>query len=149
MPALVYARPKLSKRELAARVASRLGMLRAVRRTRAGRGLLVLAYHRIGDPRSCPVDSCVYSATADRLRERFKSNAYLDKERFVHAVEETLGTTAAGGVGELFASWDELQEMRDGGMDLASHTHTHRIPGHLPFEEQREELARSREVLRE
>jgi peptidoglycan/xylan/chitin deacetylase (PgdA/CDA1 family) len=266
MPALVYPRPTPSKRELAARVASRLGVLRAVRHTRAARGLLVLAYHRIGDPRGCPTDSGVYSTTAaglsehlailrrwsriislaevealyssgktpaeplslltfddayrdnyttafpilreagvtgvffvpteligcghvpwwDRiahavkharvdscrlgypgmsldaiqqrpeavlraLLERFKSDPELDKERFVRDIEEALGACAIGSpdVAELFATWDELREMLAGGMDLASHTHAHRILAHLPLEAQREELALSRTTLRE
>jgi peptidoglycan/xylan/chitin deacetylase (PgdA/CDA1 family) len=244
-----------------------LGLLDVIRRARLSRGLVVLAYHRIGDPASCPVDETVYCATAEGLRDharlllrwsraarleeveeryaagrpfegpmvlitfddvyhdnhetafpilreaglpavffvptglierchvpwwdriayavkhsrsdewrlsypaglevsavrsnpgtaalallrRYKREPGLDKERFVAGVEEAAGASAVGApeVGELFAAWPQLREMAVAGMALGSHTHTHRLLAHLPFEEQREELARSREVLRE
>lgn len=256
-----------SKRQLAALVASRLGILRAVRHTRAGNGLLVLTYHRIGNPAATPVDAGLFAATAAglaeqvrllqrwtriatldevlalyrsgqsareplalltfddcyrdnyteafpvlrragvsgtffvptglieqrhvpwwdrlayavkharvdaatldypepitlerihaepdeilrRLLRRLKADRELDVERYVCGVEAALQARAADdlAVGELFASWRELREMADGGMALGSHTHTHRLLGHLPYAEQREELSRSRDLLRE
>ena len=256
-----------SKRQLAAAVASRLGILRAVRTARSARGLLVLTYHRIGDPATSPVDGNLYTTTAtglvehvrllrrwtrvatleevlalyrsgkpapeplalltfddcyrdnytdafpvlrragvsgaffvptgligqrhvpwwDRLAyavkharvdhaaldypepfslrdlrgkpdnalrlllQRFKADRNLDVERYVSRVETALQARAADApeVGELFAGWGELREMAEGGMALASHTHTHRLLGHLSYAEQREELSRSRDLLRE
>jgi peptidoglycan/xylan/chitin deacetylase (PgdA/CDA1 family) len=81
----------------------------------------------------------------------YKAGCDLDKERFIAALEDATGAAAHRAVAqeELFASWRELREMTAGGMTLASHTHTHRLLGHLPFAQQREELARSRELLRE
>lgn len=256
-----------SKRQLAALVASRLGILRAVRHTRAGNGLLVLTYHRIGHPDATPVDHGLFATTAaglaehvrllqrwtriatldevlalyrsgkpageplalltfddcyrdnyteafpvlrragvsgaffvptgligqrhvpwwDRLAyavkharvdhaalgypepftldnlhtqpdvalrlllQRLKVDRDLDIERFVSHVEAALQASAADApeVGELFASWAELRQMAEGGMALGSHTHTHRLLGHLPYAEQREELSHSRDLLRE
>ncbi|MCC2668765.1 MAG: Polysaccharide deacetylase [Armatimonadetes bacterium] len=251
---------------LAARVASRLGLLRGLRQARANRGLLVLAYHRVGDPAGCPLNEELFSVTAAGLAEHvrllqrwarvtdleevlagsasgrspreplvlltfddvyrdnhsvafpilrdagvpgvffvptgliesrhvpwwdriayavkrsrvescrldypaeceltglrtdpkaamvqvlrlYKRDAGLDKERLIQALEAATGASAldAPELGELFATWSELREMAEGGMTLASHTHSHRLLGHLPYSEQLEELATSRDVLR-
>ncbi|MFN3651825.1 MAG: polysaccharide deacetylase family protein [Armatimonadota bacterium] len=264
---LLPSRSRRSRAWLAAAVASRSGLLSALRAARRNRGLLALTYHRIGDPDRCLVDGNNFSSTEKELAahlallqrwsrittleeveahyaagrafsgsralitfddayrdnyarafpalrrtgasavffvptglieqrhlpwwdriayavkqcrsetlrpsypgdlevkevrtrpaaavwallRRFKSDAALDKERFVAAIEEAAGARAADDdrVGELFASWDELREMARGGMEIASHTHTHRLLAHLPLHEQREELGRSREILRE
>jgi len=261
-------RPQMpSRRHLAAMVASRLGVLRAIRQARANAGLLVMAYHRIGDPTTCPVDEQLFAATrsgfighlnvlkrwtricslddvvdlyrrrrsftepmslltfddvywdnyeaafplirevgatavffvptafieqrgvpwwdriayavkhsrhdvlelgypaelrvegvrthprraAVRLLRRYKADVELDKERYLAAIESAAGVTARGApdVGDLFCSWKQLRAMAAGGMSLESHTHSHRLLGHLSYEEQLEELVRSREVLRE
>lgn len=266
-PVVATRRPTRSRRELVARVASRIGLLRTLRQLRANRGLLVLAYHRVGDPRHCPYNEELFSVTAAgladhvrliqrwariasleeltgrhlgggapseplvlltfddvyrdnyaealpilrragttatffvptglieqghvpwwdriayavkharvdacrldypdgfeltglrhephsamvRLLRLYKRDAALDKERLVSAVEAATGASALADAqrGELFASWAELREMAAAGMALASHTHTHRLLGHLPYAEQREELARSQAVLQQ
>lgn len=268
LPQIVSTRSRVpARRELVARAASRLGLLRILRQLRANRGLLVLAYHRVGDPHHCPYNEELYSVTtpglADHVRliqrwariaslqeltenyldgrapgeplvqltfddvyrdnftialpilkqagvpatffvptglieqrhvpwwdriafavkhsqvdrcqlgypetmeltglrsnprramiqviRLYKRDANLDKERLVTALEQAIGVSALDDPrrGELFASWSELREMMAAGMTLASHTHTHRLLGHLPYSEQREELERSREVLRQ
>lgn len=85
-----------------------------------------------------------------RLLRRYKSDAALDKERYLQAVEAALGASAltAAEVGELFCTWDQLREMTAGGMALESHTHSHRLLAHLSYAEQCEEFIRSREILR-
>lgn len=266
-PLIASRRPTRSRRELVARVASRFGLLRTLRQLRTNRGLLVLAYHRVGDPRNCPYNEELYSVTAAGLADHvrliqrwarittldevtgkhldgrapseplvlltfddvyrdnytealpilrragatatffvptglieqghvpwwdriayavkhahvdtcrldypdgfeltdlrldphramvqmlrlYKRDADLDKERLVRAVEAATGASALADPQrtELFASWAELREMATSGMTLASHTHTHRLLGHLPYSEQREELARSQTLLRE
>lgn len=50
-------------------------------------------------------------------------------------------------VADLFVSWDDLRAMRAGGMDIGSHTHTHRILSHLSGAEQLEELRSSKQSL--
>ena len=47
----------------------------------------------------------------------------------------------------LFMSWDEVRLLRQAGMDVGSHTHSHRILGHLDLVEQRAELEMSKRVL--
>ena len=246
---------------LAARAASRLGLLRGLRQARVNHGLLVLAYHRVGDPAACPVNEELFSVTTDGLAEhvrllrrwariteldevlaasasgrslqeplvlltfddvyrdnytaafpilreagasgvffvptgliecrhvpwwdriayavkrsrvpscrlrypddltleglhadpqramiqvlrRYKQDPELDKERMIEALEAATGASALDSAefGELFASWSELREMAAAGMTLASHTHTHRLLGHLPYPEQVAELSRS------
>lgn len=61
-----------SRRRLAARVASRVGILRAVRHTRLNRGLLVLAYHRVGSMESCPTDPELMTVTAEGLADHIR-----------------------------------------------------------------------------
>jgi peptidoglycan/xylan/chitin deacetylase (PgdA/CDA1 family) len=261
------ARPRTPRRQLAAAVASRFGVLRGLRQARLGRGLFVLAYHRIGDGVDCPVDGDLFSVSerglADQIRllqrwariapleevreryrspraldaplalltfddayrdnyttaypllrsaraagvffvatgiigcrhvpwwdrlayavqqsrvaecrleypadlrltglhsdprgailevqRRYKRDAALDKERFVRALEAATGASAlaAPDLGELFAGWDELKEMADGGMAIQTHTHTHRLLSHLTYGEQYQELEQSRDLLRQ
>lgn len=47
----------------------------------------------------------------------------------------------------LFLNWDEARAMLRGGMDIGSHTHTHRILSKLAPEEQYGEAAESKRVL--
>lgn len=47
----------------------------------------------------------------------------------------------------LFMSWENAREMIAGGMDIGSHTKSHQILSHLSAEEQRQELAGSKEIL--
>lgn len=50
---------------------------------------------------------------------------------------------------QLFVSWEEAKLMSDGGMDIGSHAHSHRILSHLSREEQRQELESSKAMLEE
>jgi peptidoglycan/xylan/chitin deacetylase (PgdA/CDA1 family) len=47
----------------------------------------------------------------------------------------------------LFLNWDHAREMRSAGMDIGSHTHTHRVLAHLTEREQKAELGNSRDIL--
>lgn len=48
-----------------------------------------------------------------------------------------------------FATWDQLREMRDAGMAIESHTHTHPFLSELNEQKLRDELARSRDAIAE
>ncbi|RKY17929.1 MAG: hypothetical protein DRQ55_14595 [Planctomycetota bacterium] len=48
---------------------------------------------------------------------------------------------------ELFMNWDEVRELSAAGMDIGSHTHTHRILAHLDLTEQEQELRMSKAIL--
>ncbi len=256
-----------SRTQLAALVAARTGFLRAIRQTRANRGLVAFAYHRVGDPALCPVDSGLMTVSRreltrhalllqrsvrlvtlaeveDRVRtgrgfdepmalltfddayrdsytdalpalqaanatavffvatgliesavipwwdriaytvkttevdsidlpypqglklegirenrsqvlrmllRRYKSDAEMSKPRFLEALEQSLGAAARSDrdLGRLFCTWDELRMLRDAGMEIAAHTHSHELLSHLPLAQQREELVRCRETLRQ
>src|SRR5262249_1443350 len=47
----------------------------------------------------------------------------------------------------LFMNWAEVREMQSAGMDMGSHTHTHRLLSHLAPQQQRDELRISKEIL--
>jgi len=46
-------------------------------------------------------------------------------------------------------TWDEIRELRNGGMSIGSHTNTHTVLATLPGEEQRRELEESKAALEE
>jgi len=50
---------------------------------------------------------------------------------------------------KLFIGRDQLREMRRAGMDIGSHTHTHRILSHLDSDLQSSELAQSKAIIEE
>lgn len=47
----------------------------------------------------------------------------------------------------LFLNWEQAKAMREGGMDIGSHAHTHQILAHLTREQQRQELTTSKTIL--
>jgi peptidoglycan/xylan/chitin deacetylase (PgdA/CDA1 family) len=47
----------------------------------------------------------------------------------------------------LFMTWDHVRQMRAAGMDIGSHTHSHRILGHLGPGEQEAELATAKAMI--
>jgi peptidoglycan/xylan/chitin deacetylase (PgdA/CDA1 family) len=57
--------------------------------------------------------------------------------------ERTEGSMKAA---SLFLNWDQARAMRTAGMDIGSHTHTHRLLSALTASEQKEELAVSKEI---
>jgi peptidoglycan/xylan/chitin deacetylase (PgdA/CDA1 family) len=56
------------------------------------------------------------------------------------------GSISKAGAG-LFVNDGQMREMRRAGMDIGSHTHTHRILSHLDAKGQRNELRTSKEIL--
>lgn len=72
-----------------------------------------------------------------------------DATRFVRELaEEAKGNDPPGTV-RRFIDWDEAREMVAGGMAIGSHTHSHHVLNQLNPEQQRQELAQSRALLRE
>lgn len=78
---------KTGKRELLARWLHRTGLVWLASRLHATHSLLVLTYHRIGDPSATPFDPGVYSATADEFHDQM---AYLRKTADIVTVDEAL-----------------------------------------------------------
>ena len=64
----------------------------------------------------------------------------------VREASKPRGSVASAGAG-LFVNDAQIGEMRRAGMDIGSHTHTHRILSHLDPKAQKDELATSKEIL--
>lgn len=81
-----------------------------------------------------------------------KDHYALDLERFLGGLAEATGVTLARDderrmVDDLMMTWDEVRNLRAAGMDVQSHTSTHRVLQTLPPEKYAEELGGSKEVL--
>jgi len=68
-------------------------------------------------------------------------------DEIVRAIEAQCARAVPTGQGRLAMTWDQVAEMRAGGMDIGSHTRSHRILSHLSIDEQRFELMTSKEIL--
>ena len=79
----------------------------------------------------------------------YKRPENADPERFIQELKEKAKGEDLPRTLRRFVSWDEAQEMIEGGMAIGSHTHSHRVLSQLGPEEQRQELAQSRGLLRE
>jgi peptidoglycan/xylan/chitin deacetylase (PgdA/CDA1 family) len=58
-----------------------------------------------------------------------------------------IGTSSSGEQPERYMAWSELSALREAGVTVGSHAHTHRSLGRLEPSEVRDEAARSRQVL--
>ena len=77
----------ISKRQRAARICQRIGLLLALERFITRPGLLVLNYHRLGSSAGNPFDDDVYTTGADEFRAQL---AYLRKNYDVIGLEDVL-----------------------------------------------------------
>jgi peptidoglycan/xylan/chitin deacetylase (PgdA/CDA1 family) len=79
----------------------------------------------------------------------YKTPENTDAARFVgELAEEAKGDDPPATV-RRFIDWDEAREMVAGGMAIGSHTHSHPVLSQLDLEQQRQELAQSRALVRE
>ncbi|MCS6911866.1 MAG: polysaccharide deacetylase family protein [Myxococcales bacterium] len=95
------------------------------------------------------------TSAADRRRARrtilrvIKQVQGTDLERFLDRLQAAAGVSidesalARG----LFMTWDQIAQIRDTGMDIGAHTHTHRVLQTLPEQEARRELSLSAQIL--
>jgi peptidoglycan/xylan/chitin deacetylase (PgdA/CDA1 family) len=88
------------------------------------------------------------TAIRDVLRA-FKREENVVLDTFLENVEEACGVALPKEAPDRqFMSWSEATEMQNGGMAIGSHTHSHRILGHLSAAEQRSECEESRAILK-
>lgn len=79
----------------------------------------------------------------------FKREEHVVLDTFLAGVEEACDVALPTEAPERqFLSWEEAAEMQRAGMAIGSHTHSHRILGHLSAAEQRTECEQSRALLK-
>ena len=74
---------------------------------------------------------------------RFKLPENHDYDGFLSELRDQTRTTAAPAL-RRFLSWDDAREMKASGMEIGSHTRTHRLLSQLTAEEQFQELSESK-----
>jgi peptidoglycan/xylan/chitin deacetylase (PgdA/CDA1 family) len=101
-----------------------------------------------------------YDLTGDRtkvvtqLLDVIKQTFALDVERYLQTLSAALGVPWGPEedrriTDDTLMTWDQVRAMRSAGMDIASHTRTHRVLQTLPPDDLREELEGSRRILEE
>lgn len=89
--------------------------------------------------------------TISAILELYKRPSMRDAERFLVEMEAACGCLRPQSPQPLqersFINWDEAREMQASGMSFGSHTHSHRILGKLPLDQQIEELRLSRQII--
>lgn len=83
-----------------------------------------------------------------------KSTPGLDLARFFETLEAAFGVALSAAAERELArrtimSWSDIRALRREGMDVQSHSHSHRVLQTLPVEEARLDLATSRHILTE
>jgi len=102
----------------------------------------------------------VYDLTGDRAKvvtqmlDVIKESYALDVERYLQTLSTALGVPWSADddrrmTDECLMTWDQVRAMRSAGMDIASHTRTHRVLQTLTPDHLREELGGSRRILEE
>ncbi len=91
-------------------------------------------------------------AAVRRLQRIIKDHHGLDLPRFLDQVENAAGVTLAADeerrlVDETIMTWDHVIALRRAGMDVQSHSHTHRVLQTLDASELDRELRLSRQAL--
>ena len=87
----------------------------------------------------------------DSLRAILKLYKRPENSDAVSFVRELQEETQGDGPPETlrrFLNWDEARKMLGGGMAIGSHTHSHQVLSQLQPDQQREELVRSRSILK-
>jgi peptidoglycan/xylan/chitin deacetylase (PgdA/CDA1 family) len=94
------------------------------------------------------------SKSIDEMLDVIKETYALDLERYLQTLSDALGVPWTAEeerriANDILMTWDQVRELRAAGMDVQSHTQTHRVLKTLPMEQVREELVGSRRVLEE
>ncbi len=84
----------------------------------------------------------------ERLRRLLKSQLEEHRQETLNTLREKLDGVPAAFLGErLFVTWDEVREMRWGGISFGAHTHTHPILTHMPEDRAAWEVAVSKQIV--
>ena len=79
----------------------------------------------------------------------YKQPGNSDPARFIQELKEEAKGDEPPTILRRFLNWDEAREMSGGGMAIGSHTHSHHVLSQLEPDQQREELSKSRAILKE
>jgi peptidoglycan/xylan/chitin deacetylase (PgdA/CDA1 family) len=79
----------------------------------------------------------------------YKRSENTDPIRFIRELREEVNGNDPPATMRRFLNWTEAREMISGGMAIGSHTHSHYVLSQLGPDQQRQELAQSRMLLRE
>src|SRR6185503_14938100 len=86
------------------------------------------------------------------LNETIKNTAHLDLDQFLTQVANALGVEWNAAIetshaNELIMTWDQIRALAKAGMDIESHTRSHRVLQTLDPDTLRSELTGSRQDL--
>ena len=85
-----------------------------------------------------------------RLLRLYQSTETVDAQRFIQNLElATRVELRSMPASRVFMNWEEVKQMSDQGMDIASHTHSHPLLSKLSLAQQSEELGRSKQEIRD
>ncbi len=77
----------------------------------------------------------------------YKGQEEISEAKFLSGLSQAAEVAMPSQDERRFLNWYEAREMIAGGMSIGSHTHSHTILSQLSYEQQREELARSKREL--
>lgn len=98
---------------------------------------------------SVDLDRDGLAKSLQQVLKLYKMPHNTDPARFLSELSEAAHGDQPPETLRRFLDWDEAREMIAAGMAIGSHTHTHPVLSQLQPERQRDELARSRAILRE
>jgi len=91
-----------------------------------------------------------YEENLRTLLKNYKSYQNQDSNKFIKCLREACHVyDDPSSTNRLFMNWDEVREIRRGGMCIGSHTHSHEILAKLPLKKQVEEIAISKAIIEE
>jgi peptidoglycan/xylan/chitin deacetylase (PgdA/CDA1 family) len=95
------------------------------------------------------IDRDGVAASTQAILWSYKNPANSDPDRFLRELAEAADSEALPQPARRFLNWDEAREMSRGGMAIGSHTHSHHVLSQLELDRQRDELSKSRAILKE
>ncbi len=94
------------------------------------------------------IDTDNVAQTIRTVLRYFKDHTNMPLEEKLAHLRDSCGCQlSSNDSAELFMSWQQAKTMLAEGMDIGSHTQSHRILSHLDKDSQRDELGKSREIL--
>ena len=93
------------------------------------------------------IDKIGLEKSLTAILKLYKRPNNYDPDLFIQELAEAAEGEDPPGTLRRFLNWDEAREMIAGGMAIGSHTHSHSVLSQLDSEQQRREIAGSRELI--